>query len=282
MSYLKRYRRQIAEFRAAVDTGIVIYSMGRVGSKTILRALEKAGIAVVHVHWLAGFYPFRVPNYRFFPDNRLIRASREFLRVRRRMILKRGVRKSRPVRIVTGVRDPFDRDISHMFLDLPSLLPLAAFGEDAFADSSAPEFLWNVYEGLVNKEYATGYFDKEFLPVLGADLYGMDFDRHEGWGIYRRDNLSILVLRMDRLADNLDVINDFTGAKIDCLDVVNSGARKWYACLYREFLGDFSLDPRIVECVYNSRYVRKFFTPDQIREKRRRFGEMKKEPERHV
>jgi Fe-S-cluster formation regulator IscX/YfhJ len=104
------------------------------------------------------------------------------------------------------------------------------------------------------------WFDEDFLPATGIDVYSHAFDRDLGVGTIDAPGLKILLLRYENLADHTGQIADFVGVPTIELQAANVSEDKdlpFDLAQIRE-RAQRAIPGSLVERIYATRYARHF------------------------
>lgn len=268
---------------------MVIYQMGKVGSTTILRSLEALNLdkSLFHVHVLSHENIRNVEN-EYYGKNRKI-FQRSFLPETKHLFTSHYLRtqldrdlKKEKWKFITLVRDPIARNVSHFFysIDLHKRdrhLP-ANFYEQYRSNSIKSEvlverFLERFHENSVEYNIQLGWLDFEFKPVLGIDVFASDFPKSKGYKLYEGDFADVLLLKLETINESAcDAFREFLGLKGFNLGAPHNTAnqRRYYSA-YKEFLKLVDLPNTYVDKIYNSRYVRQFYSAEEINSFRKKW-----------
>ena len=226
----------------------IVYTMGKVGSDGIAKALETAGLPTYHIHTLDRERLIQrtlnaVEDNRFPPGHVL--ASM--------MILRRAP--AEPF-YISCVRDPVARNLSAFFQNLSN------YGLNA---SSEPERCASVFASRYKHQTATRWFDQEFCERLKFSLSDLAFDvqskfvRRSNWAIFRID-----------CEVTETVLSDVFGAPITVKRRNETGV-KAEGALYSATRKILRLDKRLLDELLDSEYSRVFWTDAERREMRLRW-----------
>lgn len=165
-----------------------------------------------------------------------------------------------PARIVSLVRDPIARNISFYFQTLDVLWKTERAHERIEVERLLAEFP----DRFVH-ERGIDWFDNEFKPVLGIDVYAHPFP--QGKGFLRIDSAPYEVLLMrhdldDRVKEKC--LADLIGVSGVSLTPRNVGTEKSYSSTYTEFLKRIELPEDYVERMLGSKYARHFYSPEEL------------------
>jgi len=253
------YKKLYAQY--SDPDSVFIYQMGKVGSTTLENALPKA----VHVH---AFYeknhpcPVRQQGLaRFGLANICYRLEQYVLA----MFLRAVFRRRKKTKIVTLVREPKARNLSMFFHDLDAYLFEAhtnCLGRQQRAIPTrmqSKRLIEDAYLNCFNHQYPLDWYDKEFLPMTGIDVYSQPFDSKQGMMTIYTSHVDVILLKAEQLNDNIDNIAKFLGRDIVLQDK-NQAKSKWYADLYQSFKTEFSMPNELQEKIEKSKLFNKFYS----------------------
>jgi hypothetical protein len=237
---------------------VLVYLMAKVGSSTITSALQNIeGLHVFQVHMLN-------------PDNlRLLRSKVRQKGLARfqmdmdiigRALFEGIIRPGLKAKIITLVREPISRNVSLYFQNLDVLWETADAHEHVELSRLLGEFhdRFDHYRSL-------NWFDTEFKPVLGVDVYEYEFPHDALHLRINTGRYDILIMRSDlEDASKAKCIEDFVGVEGLSLAPKNVSSRKPYAAAYRKFLDAVELREGYVGDMLDSKYTRHFFSPEEI------------------
>ncbi|MCK4821446.1 hypothetical protein KA005_37115, partial [bacterium] len=182
-------------------------------------------------------------------------------------------------KIVTLIREPIARNISTFFENLdvtknPESTKYAVksdyYGFEITVDPENMEPLIELFFDRLIHERPLNYFDDEIRYVFGIDIFESTFPVDKGYMHYQSNNADMLLIRLGDLnrcaktafKEFLDV-DDFT------LIQTNVANEKVYAPLYKEFKRKVHFPEDYINKMYESRYVRHFYSDEEIRELRK-------------
>lgn len=269
--YLRR--GAIAGFAKLVDlmtcrlrglTPCIVYQMGKVGSTTVIDALNATGR-------IRAFQAHRLNPESIARNQQRFRAGETYYRD---MIFERGLyrwlwRQRRPVKIVTILREPFSQTYSGFFQNLKRSTRGQIDPSTATVDTLKPYFL--DWEDL---GIATRWIETEYMPVLAHNPYSYPFDPALGWSVINTDRFEILIMKLE-LNDNekTKLVAKFLDLEDVTMDRENIGENKPYAALYQRFRSEVRIPKETADKWVETRYVQHFFTPEEGAAARGRFGE---------
>ncbi len=239
------------------DNIILVYQMGKVGSNTIRWSLKKAGLKVSHIHSL-----YLNRGYEFYKNFLLSQvnypATKKILYSFFYQWQRLKLRRRKKLKIITLVREPVSVNISSFFQNLSYF----AYEYEHKAASS----LYEAFFDKCNHDYVLDWFDKEFLPTTGLDIYQYDFDKDAGYSIIKEKKVECLVIKLEKLDELEGAIAEFVGVRDFKLVRHNVSAHKWFNPVYREFKRNVMFSLEFIERIYSSRLVQHFYSEDEINE----------------
>jgi len=258
--------KQVALWRMRrTEPPLVVFSMGKTGSTAIARALHDATGEPV-------FQVFRLEPERLAQAERRYRAGHPrapFAGAHHlwesQYLLRKPPGERAPWTVITTVREPIAQAVSAFFHGAGLRQRLAAHPTvDALV------------EALVDEHWTrppVRWFDREFAPALGIDVYERTFDPAVGFGVIDTEAVQVLLLRQE----NLDAAPALLAHFLHRHDPVpvparNEGAGRAYAERYREFLATARMPDRLLDEAYGSRYARHFYADSELADFRRRWS----------
>ncbi len=248
--------RALVQLQLLRRTPVVVYQMGKVGSRSVYDSLRSAGgIFVAHVHRMnPGTIAAVAEQYRL-SGRRAPRGD-----VLGPSLYHHAVRRGRPLEVVTLVRDPVARNLSAFFENL-----------DAFTDIG-PDRLREDVPGLIElflaaypHEVPLTWFDRELRATLGVDIFAVPFPAERGWVELTGSGHRVLVLKLEAGdAVMQQAIGAFLGRPDFRLRRTNVGVEKPYARLYDEVKHAIRLPEEYLERMYTSRLCTHFYPAVEI------------------
>lgn len=245
-----------------------VYQPGKVASASIYWSNP---LRMYHMHSLA---------YVFNASEEIVNICRDMLDI----IMKR------PIKIITGVREPISRDLSLFFQGSEAdIWPLIHYGNSwiylfgnyskdnrldaqtlkkricTFEKSLNDSFEHLGKEITKNKSDEFSWFDYEIKALFGVDIYEYPFDKEKGYTIIEQDNLQIFVYKSEKLSQLEKVIGEFLEEPEFSLKNANQGEEKVYSYVYKEFKEKVKLNQQYFDYYYadNSK-LKHFYTDAEI------------------
>ena len=273
-SYHRRlYRRSLQYMRPP----LLIYQMGKVGSKTIRSTLQSSKLdrPIYHVHLLS---PDRIEQlesdrreYLGTEKEHLLKHIWQYQYLRKRMTDDSGDARWK---IVTLTREPIGRNISAFFENL-EVTPLDAdgrfhvrsdyYGFDVALDEDNIDVLTRFFFDKLYHDRPLVFFDEELKAVFGVDVFASQFPVSRGYQIYEGERADVLLLRLESLNQCArDAFSEFLGIEEFTLVNTNVGSEKAYSSLYRRSRERIALPQAYIDRMYESKYTRHFYSDEEI------------------
>jgi hypothetical protein len=125
------------------------------------------------------------------------------------------------------------------------------------------------------------WFDREIKSIFGIDVFAEPFAIEQGYQIYQRGSVRLLMLRLEDAARTFDpaIKGWLSGSSLSARvqentlnqSRANDGSTKGYSDLYRSFLKEFCIAPEKLAEYYQSRTARHFYSEEEAAEFRARW-----------
>lgn len=183
------------------------------------------------------------------------------------------------VYILSGFRDPLDFAISAFFQNLELFYPdyRSASNLETEVDRVIDVFTTE-FDGFLERKLAAiaprnireletrrklqnmgEWFDNEFKPISGVDVYQIDF-RADPFVCFRTPRARFLIYRMETFRANLPtIVSQLPLPEPIKVSDQNLGSDKEYASLYRRFRERFRATPKMIDYYYGSRFFQHFY-----------------------
>ncbi|MCG8603469.1 putative capsular polysaccharide synthesis family protein, partial [bacterium] len=142
------------------------------------------------------------------------------------------------------------------------------YGFEIDADPEDPDLnerLLELFLRTSDHETPLVFFDSELKGILNIDVFSIPFPKSRGYQIYEGERADVLLLRLENLNDCADVaFRDFL--RLDGLELIpqNIGGQKAYGTFYQSFLNSIRLPQSYIDYIYDSKFTRHFYSPDEI------------------
>lgn len=253
--------REIAGSLSPIGPPVVVYTMEKVGTQTVLATLRASS------HRQRAYMTHTVKGSVSLQARRSLPLD---------LIQIRGQQQS-PLKLITAVRDPVARDISLFFEVLPLLMPSV--------DSLTPldelsvefgRFVSN--ESEVEYLTPTSWFEEEFFPATDLHWAEINIDPDLGWSRNISKRFDLLTFRTEQMGDILEpALTSFLGRPIKRRIDHNRHNQKResvlldYYGLYRSFVHDAKLESAYLDRSYQDPVVRHFYSDEEISSARLRW-----------
>lgn len=270
MNLNSKQQRLIDALKA--DHMIFVYSMGKAGSTTIYESLNNAGIPSLHFH---GFdynnSVTKTHNYKKYSlseGGKFLSKRRMVKYLIRNLSLTKNKLIHGKVKMIIPFREPLSRSISTLFQNL-ELRIYQNYREEKY-DITDDLFL----EKLLYTQIGTNvinWFDFAVKKSIGIDVYQYPFNKEKGYTIIKEGKYEILLLKMEKMSQCEKEIGQFLG--LDDFKLINSniGNNKWYQPVYEKFKNEFVPNEEYLNKLFDSKYVRHFYSEEEIKQYRNAF-----------
>jgi hypothetical protein len=238
---------------------IVVYQMGKVGSSSVWLSLQEqlGRDRVVHTHYMsdenldyweakmATTKPLAWPMLRYH----------QFGRVIRRHVVDRNQR----AKFITLVRDPIAVNIGFFF----QMYQL----HTGYKFLQSPLSLDELIEVYLNSDQTRpiNWFDTEIKRVLGIDVYAFPFPKDKGYQHLYRGNFDLLIIKTETDdAVKTEAIKAFLNMPEFTLERHNVTEERYDGEVYKAFKQRIELPESLVNEMYDSRYMRHFYSVAEI------------------
>jgi hypothetical protein len=263
---------------------LLIYTMGKVGSSSVLHSLKLLDLdrPLYHLHSLAP-EPLRELEAELepaFPDPQSLVSLHHVWRCQY-VVDKLARHPENKMQAISLIRDPLARNLSNFFQHIHvEPLPATIAGQrwklvSSFFDFeivAGEEDLGELIEVYFRKEwhdFPALWIDRELGGVLGIDIFASPFPRDAGYAIYHSPRADLLLIRLrdlNRCAST--AIQEFL--HLDAFKLVNAnvGETKAYVDVYRAFKTQITFPESFLDRTYNSGFVKHCYSEAERQELR--------------
>lgn len=219
----------------------LIYQMGKVGSTSVYESLlEKSSVPVFQLH-----------RFRLVPGTFVSRGAWKTFQRKLWARTLYFLVKNKNIKILSLTRKPVARNVSDYFQTLDHYLEV----NNLKASSVTLDELKMIFYGQYPHFSSVYWFDEQVKKVFGIDVYSGEGFR------FSRDNVQMLVVRMEDLEEKQKEISDFFSVPGLAVRGSNTAEKKWYAQLYLDFKKE-GLSKEYYDLMNSSRYYKKFYKGD--------------------
>lgn len=238
------------ELKLRIHSPLLIYQMGKVGSFSLLKSLEKfyPG-AVVHAHSL-----INNPNWKI------------------EKLYQQIVLRKKPINIISLTREPIGRNVSAFFQNFERDTGVA-YEKANFSIEELKEIFMKNYKHQI----PLNWFDENIKYNFGIDVYEKEFPSC-GIKTYTHDQVRLLVMKSEiDDSDKVDAIKSFLGLPEFELNSANVSDLKDYSETYKAFKNEVRFPLSYIERMCDSKYCKHFYSKDEIDAFKHRWIQPKKE-----
>jgi hypothetical protein len=253
------------QFRQVVlgEPPIVIHQVGKVGSITMYRALQRLNKLVYHIHTM--HVPRIERRMTMFAEAGVKAVQRHF--VEACLVHDHVLLPGRRAKYLSVVRDPLARNVSAFFQNL------WLFHDDHknITVADVPDLI-DAFTNRFDHDRVLDFYDMEFRDILGIDVYDYPFDHDRQLQRFSQDRAEVLILKTE--TDNHikeEAIGDYLRVEQLQLENANVASKKYYAQAYRKFREDLRLSDSYIDRMLDARYTRHFYSDDEREKIRNRW-----------
>jgi hypothetical protein len=246
-------------------TPIIVYQMGKVGSKTVAASLASMDVKapIFHEHFLSDVSIDRLRANVERGEN--VRRSAEILTTinERREVIDAD--NGKRWKVVTLVREPISRGIGTFMASY--FKGWQAFQlTDADSAQRIAEMQAQYHQrGHKYSDYEAHWFKTEIESMFSIDVLSDEFDAEKGYQTYSGDKADVLLIRLEDIGrSGRDAFREFLG--VDGFSVVNANTSegKDYRPIYDQFLRTLEFDPTFLDETYDKPVVSHCYSPQEI------------------
>lgn len=255
---------------------VLVYSMGKVGSTSIVEAIQRAELpyTVFKLHALEA-RRLDAARKEHAQQGQLYNPRAYHLWVGKALRHRLHEPLAEKWRVITGMREPISLTVSRFFQIADARYPEVLDAEGRIRENKALEYLQKQIEHFdEHPNYACTWFDKELKAVFGVDLYAVPFDHEAGYTIVERPDVKVLAYRVEDLercfVPALRAFFNLT-APIEPVKA-NRGRKKAYHEVYERVKRQLSFSEDVLSRIYSTRYVQHFYEDEMIEKFKRRWS----------
>lgn len=262
-------RRLLSQLRRDLASGepmLLVHQMGRVGSMTLVNTLRAMDLPypLYHTHYLnpanleANIE--RRQKVQWFVWQRHLRVAR---------LLSEAISNrlhDREWYIVSTVREPIGRNLSNYILDIERFHIRDFFRRYRNGEITIEQAL-EVFFREFNHDAHTDWIRDELNANFGLDIHQHPFDPARGYQILHHDNVHLLIFQLERFDEvfKSGLENFFSRPAPDRPVLTHVSTEDDVAGeAYKAMLSRIELPADYIERMYDSQYMRHFYTPEQI------------------
>lgn len=267
---------------------LLVYQMGKVGSKTIIASLKVSHLkmAIFHVHFLSkrgigwveelytersrqNFLKLGLPGSKRALPNHVLTSQHLSRLINKRTDISKW-------KIITIVREPVARNVSQYFNWIDIYYPEVYrqyLNGTLDCIQITENFLNEFGVGTKLGEMPLKWLDEELKQVFNIDVFASGFPKSKGYKIYSGDYAEVLLLKLETIKHCApEAIKQFLGVDNLVLTDANSADEKIYYPIYREYLKKVTLPKSYLNKMYKSKYARHFYSSNEIKKLKAKWG----------
>ena len=275
---MSKITEKINYFKNLIGRDVTIFQMGKVGSRTIYDTLINEydyEPTYFHVMDNGEFYHANMNDkyHKYLPKTHK-NVFHKWYHILNRVYI-RSTYKNKTLKkkhkVITIVREPISRNLSYFFQDFKFYLYIYEKLESNVEEVSFEELFRYCYHKIQNQDFPLDYFDTQFKPIYDIDIYDYEFDKEKGYSVFTKDDLEVLVIRLDKLNGLSKEIGEFLNVDDYELKNYNVGNHKWYKHLYDE-VKTYNYDEEYLNQMYDHKFTKFFFTDEEIENFRSKYS----------
>src|ERR1043166_113219 len=234
---------------------ILIYQMGKVGSRSIQQGLFHCQFAQAN----------SIDEIRRC-DGHVVAHSHSH--ERSAAIIDHPIHATgkRELIVVSLVRELIGRTISAMFQNIDNVGHPLAIGERAYVLSLTVEEIIAAFrerQGHHLEGEVIPWFDT-FSKNVGLDVFAFPFPTERGFRTYRSRKAKIAILRTENVSQAEQWLERVFGLSLFIFGHANSTAERWQGQSYRDFCAGFRPTSAELDAYYDTKIMRHFYTAAEI------------------
>lgn len=246
---------------------IIVYQPGKVGSNAVYETLKANNVDALRSHGLA--YIEREGGAHL--KNAVIEKIRKFKKVKMITLIREPIAKDighffQKATMEEGdigwiIKGIMEQDFQNSFLNYLSIVtPMDFCGKKEEYDRKIISHI-DYINIKTNLGAYWGWYEEELKKNFGIDILEYPFDTEKGYTIIYKENIELLVLKLEKLDELKAVIGEFVGKEIMPILKVNCAQAKSYKYAYKQFYQEVILPKEYIEFYYkNNIYTNHFYS----------------------
>lgn len=255
--------------RFGFEGPVIVYQMGKVGSSSVYASLKQMNpeAEIHHVHFMNHLEEIEehIRKVRLVIDGDLatLRQGKEI-----RSLIERNP--AQIVNLISLVRMPIPRLISSFFQDVEANFP--DYKKRMDNNDLTAEELADFFVTSFRDQTPEHWFDAQVKDLFGIDVYSEPFPREKGYHFYQKDNIRLVVIRLEDLSRcATQVFDEFLGISGFRLSNANVASTKDYGSLYKSFKELLKFEAEFIDELNTTKYARHFYSQDELASSVHRF-----------
>ena len=253
---------------ARTEAVMIVYTPAHVGSSSIFKSLKNHSPSLPYLLFNIHTLRERWNNTSIYPSLSARHVVQEVFKKYSIDIIKKKVK------LISAVMDPVNRALGGFFQSF------SIFNPDKDLDNiqaNEKEYHY-LYENIMGPEFEKSYlfdtikfqttwFERDVKPFFGLDIEIDLVKKTDGFHIYEKDNVTLLVLKTERLSlDFEDAIEELIGERVKLINANrHQDRKKSNKEFYNYFKSNFKLPVQIISFIYDTPFIKKFYSEDEIK-----------------
>jgi glycosyltransferase involved in cell wall biosynthesis len=267
-------RRIQSYFSSSNHRIILVYQMGKGGSKSIFISLSKLSLPnkIYHVHYLTlnkpdSFKKVMEKHTKQYTEA-VRRDTKKYLKglytyKKTSNLVYKFLKRGRQFYVVSMVRDPIEINMSGYFHSIDKRFN-NVYERMEKGTLGINELILEFFK-KVPHEHSLTWFDEEMKSVFDIDVYSSDFPKNKGYKIYKNRQVSLLVLKLEKMSEcSARAFEEFLNIKNFKLVNANIAKTKRYAGIYKQFKESIEFPLSYIDKMYNSKFAQHFYTKEEL------------------
>jgi len=249
--------KRIKKILKANNEIILIHTIGKVGSNTIQKTIEKSSVdtPLFHTHFLN---PQNIEIWKKY-YNSSERRSPPLHMFTSEVLSEQLKSYSGKIYVISSMREPISRELSSLFQDL--LIFKYVYKDENENIEMIMKVVSNKIAELQQELPEEKWFDFEIKKYFKIDVYQEKFDLNKGYSTYQNNNIEMLLIRIEDIKSNLDkglneLLRPNKKINFDIIDA-NVADNKFYNKDYMTIKKDVKVDD--LDKILNHKFINHFY-----------------------
>lgn len=243
---------------------ILIYTSPKTGSSTVKTSLQSLypNVPIYKVHYLSS-RNIAISANKYRKENNANPPV-----IMRSKIIGQEIEANPDLnwRIICLTREPFGRAISALFQIIERRYPeFIDENGDVIIDDAIALLTAELNNFDRESNRICQWFDEELKQVFGIDVYEYPFDYEKGFTIINKDNIQVLVIRLENLSNCFaEAVSNLLDSSQD-IQLINRNLskNKRHFSAYKTCKQKIVLPETVCQKICDSRYVKHFYSEDE-------------------
>lgn len=242
---------------------IIILTQGKVGSSSVYYSLKKnLPNCVYHIHRLSNTGIQKSIKSHKNSDRKSIPLHLFVAEI----LEKKLKNYNGKIYIITIVREPISRQISAFMQNIDQYKRSIEKKDLSLNIKKSEKILINKIRNISNNDLRN-WIKLEINNYLNINIFEKPFNHYNQYNIYEHEKYSLLLMKMETMKNIFSkAVKELLKYDFDIqLEQNNVGENKYYASDYKKIKSKLIFDNKIIDEIYNSEFVKYFYTTKEIR-----------------